>query len=440
MLDASGNKIPVPNDSFDENSVIKMINVFMMNTKQEGAQSGDQFWDDATRLLLSAICFLILEIAPIEQQNFATVLDIIHTAQIDDSEGGKKQASVFDGIFENRREQDSKALSVQYYDEFKQAAGKTMQSILISTTTKLQHFKLEKLRDLTYTDNIHLEELGDEKQILFIIIPSTDTTYNFLAAMMYTQLFDTLYNRAIKKYHGRLKVPVQFILDEFANVGKIPEFDKVLATCRKFQISAVVILQNLSQLKRLYEKSWEELPGNCDTMIFLGGKDQFTNEYLMKSLGKETIDLTSINKTKSQQGSTSFNESILGRELMSINELETMDNSKCIVMVRGLPPFFTDKFDIVNHEHYSQLDEGVSDDSNTFYIDKNIFVDREPEQVEGISDDILIDEAIDADIMFEIYDSGDSSPVTGENLASTLGFTMEEYEKSLQYKISSYVA
>lgn len=208
-------------DDYDENSVIKMINVFMMNTKQEGSSGGDQFWDDSTRLLLSAVTFLILETFPPEGQNFATILEIIHKAHIEDDEGGGgKKFSEFDGLFEERRLEDDKALSVQYYDEFRQAAGKTMQSILISTTTKLQHFKLEKVRNLTAGDNIHLEELGDEKQALFIIIPSTDTTYNFLAAMMYTQLFDTLYSRAMKKYEnagGHLKVHVQFILDEFAN-------------------------------------------------------------------------------------------------------------------------------------------------------------------------------------------------------------------------------
>ena len=255
-----------------------------------------------------------------------------------------------------------------------------MQSILISTTTKLQHFKLEDMRNLTFTDNIHLETLGDEKQALFIIIPSSDTTFNFLAAMMYTQLFDILYDRAINYYHGRLPVHVRFILDEFANCGKIPEFEKILATCRKFEISAQIILQNLSQLKRLYEKSWEELPGNTDTVIYLGGKDQSTNEYISKELGKETIDTLSINKTKSKQGSTSYNDGILGRELATIDELGTMDNNDCIVMVRGLHPFFTHKFDIVNHPRYSMLDE-ADRENNTYYLEENLDTLKETEFV-----------------------------------------------------------
>ena len=391
LKDASG--------EYNENNVIKMINTFMMNTKDENASGGDQFWDDSTRLLLSSLCFLLIETAPEEEQNFANVLDLIHKAKV--IEGKEEEKSELDIIFDRHREDMPNALSCQYYDEFKQAAGKTMQSILISTTTKLQHFKLVQMRNLTCMDKIHLEELGDRKTALFIIIPSTDTTYNFLAAMMYTQLFDSLYNRAITKYHGRLPVHVRFLLDEFANVGKIPDFDKVLATCRKFEISVVIILQNLSQLKRMYEKSWEELPGNCDTMIFLGGKDQFTNEYLMKSLGKETIDQLSINQTKGTQGSSSYNNAIMGRELMQLNELETMENSKCIVMIRGLNPFLTDKFEIKNHKRYHMLDEAWdkstmgSFNRNQYIIEDNLHTKTEAKIIdlsEWIDD---IDEKID---------------------------------------------
>ncbi len=367
------------NGEINNNNVIKMINVFMTNTKVEGASGGDQFWDDATRLLLSALCFLLIETGTEEEQNFANVLDLIHKAKV--IEGKEEEKSELDLMFDKRKEVAPKALSVQYYEEFKQAAGKTMQSILISTTTKLQHFKLEDVRNLTCTDNIRLETMGDEKTALFIIIPSTDTTYNFLAAMMYTQLFDILYDRAITYYHGRLPVHVRFLLDEFANCGKIPEFEKVLATCRKFEISAVVILQNLSQLKRLYEKSWEELPGNCDTVIYLGGKDQFTNEYLSKELGKETIDQQSINQTKGKQGSSSYNNAILGRELATIDELATMDNNDCIVMVRGLHPFMTSKFDITNHPRYNMLDE-ADKEHNTYYLEEHIFTEEETEIID----------------------------------------------------------
>lgn len=360
---------------YDENAVIKMINTFMLNTKGEG-QGGDPFWEDCTRLLLSAVCFLLVETAPEEERNFANVLDIIHKAKV--IEGKEEEKSEFDAMFDARKGDNPNALSVQYYDEFKQAAGKTMQSILISTTTRLQSFKLAKIRNLTCMDNIGLDTLGDKKTALFIIIPSTDSTYNFLAAMMYSQLFDSLYRAAISKYHGRLPVHVRFICDEFANTGKIPEFEKILATCRKFEISVQVILQNLSQLKRLYEKSWEEIPGNCDTTIFLGGKDQTNNEYIMKELGKETIDTMNVNKTKSKQGSTSYNDGILGRELMQLDELATMPNNECLVLIRGMRPFRTDKFDIANHPRYGMLDE-VNKIKNTYYISENIHTKEEEE-------------------------------------------------------------
>ncbi len=363
------------NGKYDENAVIKMINTFMVNTKGEG-QGGDPFWEDCTRLLLSAVCFLLVETAPEEERNFSNVLDIIHKAKV--IEGKEEEKSEFDAMFDERKSKDPNALSVQYYDEFKQAAGKTMQSILISTTTRLQSFKLAKIRNLTCMDNIGLDTLGDKKTALFIIIPSTDSTYNFLAAMMYSQLFDSLYRAAISKYHGRLPVHVRFICDEFANTGKIPEFEKILATCRKFEISVQVILQNLSQLKRLYEKSWEEIPGNCDTTIFLGGKDQTNNEYIMKELGKETIDTMNVNKTKSKQGSTSYNDGILGRELMQLDELATMPNNECLVLIRGMRPFRTDKFDIVNHPRYSMLDE-ANKAKNTYYLSENIHTKEEEE-------------------------------------------------------------
>lgn len=419
------------NGEINANNVIKMINVFMMNTKAEGASGSDPFWDDATRLLLSSLCFLLIETGTEEEQNFAGVLDLIHKAKV--IEGKEEEKSELDLIFDQRKEVDPKALSVQYYEEFKQAAGKTMQSILISTTTKLQYFKLPDVRNLTCTDNIHLEEVGDEYTALFIVIPSSDTTYNFLAAMMYTQLFDTLYDRAINLYKGRLPVHVRFMLDEFANVGKIPEFEKILATCRKFEISAQVILQNLSQLKRLYEKSWEELPGNCDTMIYLGGKDQFTNEYLSKELGKETIDQQSINQTKGKQGSSSYNNAILGRELATIDELSAMDNNDCIVMVRGLPPFFTHKFDIANHPRYAELgehwkpSEGQSETDNPyiFILEDNMFTLPETEYIE-LGDFIDTGIADDSNIVEVRCVFSDESEITEEELMADIPYEIRE--------------
>lgn len=419
------------NREINANNVIKMINVFMMNTKAEGASGGDPFWDDATRLLLSSLCFLLIETGTEEEQNFAGVLDLIHKAKV--IEGKEEEKSELDLIFDQRKEADPKALSVQYYEEFKQAAGKTMQSILISTTTKLQYFKLPDVRNLTCTDNIHLEEVGDEYTALFIVIPSSDTTYNFLAAMMYTQLFDTLYDRAINLYKGRLPVHVRFVLDEFANLGKIPEIDKILATCRKFEISIQIILQNLSQLKKMYKEGWEEFGGNCDTMIYLGGKDQFTNEYVSKELGKETIDQQSINQTKGKQGSSSYNNAILGRELATIDELSAMDNNDCIVMVRGLPPFFTHKFDIANHPRYAELgehwkpSEGQSETDNPyiFILEDNMFTLPETEYIE-LGDFIDTGIADDSNIVEVRCVFSDESEITEEELMADIPYEIRE--------------
>ena len=410
---------------YDPNAVIKLINTFMMNTKGEGEGSGgDPFWDNATKLLLSAICFLLMEVGKEEEQNFASVLDLLHMAKVVD--GKEEEKSELDLVFDERAEEDPNALSVHFYTEFKQAAGKTMQGILISTTVRLQGFNLEKIRDLTFKDTIGLDTIGDKKTALFIIIPSSDSTYNFLAAMMYTQLFDTLYDRAINYYHGRLKYHVRFILDEFANTGRIPDFEKILATCRKFEISIQVILQNLSQLKRLYEKSWEEIPGNCDTTIFLGGKDQTNNEYIMKELGKETIDTRSNNRTKGKNGSTSENDGIMGRELMQLDELATMPNNECLVLIRGLRPFRTDKFDIKYHPNYHMLGGEDHDDpaKNCYYIEKMIKTEPETdESVELLSYETNNDDLYGLD--YKVYNIRCITP-DGDEVTS-----QREIEKSL---------
>ena len=422
-------------EKYKPENVIKMINVFMENTKGEG-QSADPFWDKSTQLLISACVFYLLDTTDEDSGawNWKQVLDLVHLVEVDENKPDKK--SPFDILFDELAELMPSSLALPYYREFKQAAGKTMQSILINTTVRLQHFNLEAVQNLTYTDTIHLEELGDKKQALFIIIPSTDTTYNYLAAMMYTQLFDILYGQAMHKYKGHLKVPVRCILDEFANCGKIPEFDKVLATCRKFDISACVILQNLTQLKRIYEKSWEELPGNADTMLYLGGKDQFTNEYIMKSLGKETIDQQSINQTKGKQGSSSYNNAILGRELLQINELETMDNNDCIVMVRGLPPFYTPKYNIENHMRYNELEE-VDPLRNTFDI-KNVITEQKTVQllIEDYTADNDVLSAKPAETNITMLSAEGDIITTEEEIRRSYGITDNELFRNVRLAAS----
>ena len=260
-------------------------------------------------------------------------------------------------------------MCLKYYKDFKKAAGDTAKSILISTAVRLQAFNIPEVMDLTCCDNIHLEMIGDEKTVMYIIIPSSDDTFNFLAAMMYTQLFDVLYDRANFKHGGRLPIHVRCLLDEFANVGTIPRFEELLATMRSMEISANVIIQNLSQLKKMYKDSWENVLGNCDSLLFLGGQEPTTLEHISKTLGKETIDTRSRNRTRGRQGSTSENDGILGRELMTVDELKIMKDNECILFVRGIYPFFCDKFVIEKHPNYKRLEDFNPDNA---YLIKDI--------------------------------------------------------------------
>ncbi|MGN0679582.1 MAG: VirD4-like conjugal transfer protein, CD1115 family, partial [Oscillospiraceae bacterium] len=255
-------------------------------------------------------------------------------------------------------EKNPQSMAVTFYRDFKKAPAETAKSILISAAVRFSAFSLPEVADLTHTDNINLQTLGDRKTALFVIIPSSDATFNFLAAMMYSQLFDSLYDTANFKYGGRLPVHVRCLLDEFANIGTIPDFDKLLATMRSMEISANIIIQNLAQLKKMYDKSWEVVTGNCDSLLFLGGQEASTLEAISKSLGKETIDVVSQNRTRSHRNpSTSENNSIMGRELMTTDELKVMKPNECVLIVRAFYPFFCHKFDIEKHPNYVYLED-----------------------------------------------------------------------------------
>lgn len=343
--------------------VMKMVNCLMKNTKQEGAGGSDQFWDDSTKALTLAIAFYLLEKKDAKDpngnsldRNFSTVMKLMRLAEI--SEQDENHRSPLDDLMDELREENPLSMAVSYYADFKKAPAETAKSILISAAVRFAAFNLPEVADLTHTDNIHLDTLGDKKTALFVIIPSSDATFNFLAAMMYTQLFDTLYDAANFKYGGRLPVHVRCLLDEFANIGTIPDFDKLLATMRSMEISANIIIQNLAQLKKMYDKSWEIVTGNCDSLLFLGGQEASTLEAISKQLGKETIDVVSQNRTKSHKSpSTSENNSILGRELMTPDELKVMKANECVLIVRALYPFFCHKFDIEKHPNYRYLED-----------------------------------------------------------------------------------
>ena len=378
--------------NYSATAVIKMVNVLMKNTQKEGGGGGDQFWDDSTKALLAALCFYLVECENKEMQNFSEVMKLLKKAEVKEGEENFQSDLdlMFDALefpekykteeaenneqFKNLKLTDhaknakpaSQYMCLKYYKDFKKAAGDTAKSILISTAVRLQAFNIPEVMDLTCCDTLHLEELGDELSALYIIIPSSDDTFNFLAAMMYTQMFDVLYDRANFKHGGRLPVHVRCLLDEFANVGTIPRFEELLATMRSMEISANVIIQNLSQLKKMYKDSWENVLGNCDSLLFLGGQEPTTLEHVSKTLGKETIDTRSRNRTKGKNGSTSENDGILGRELMTVDELKVMKDNECILFVRGLYPFFCDKFVIEKHPNYKLLED--SDKKNAYLL------------------------------------------------------------------------
>lgn len=374
--------------------VMKMVNCLMKNTKQEGATGGDQFWEDSTKALTLAIAFYLLEKEDAKDasgnsldRNFSTVMQMMRLAEI--SEQDENHRSPLDDMMDELREENPHSMAVSFYADFKKAPAETAKSILISAAVRFAAFNLPEVADLTHTDNIHLDTLGDRKTALFVIIPSSDATFNFLAAMMYTQLFDTLYDTANFKYGGRLPVHVRCLLDEFANIGTIPDFDKLLATMRSMEISANIIIQNLAQLKKMYDKSWEIVTGNCDSLLFLGGQEASTLEAISKSLGKETIDVVSQNRTRSHKSpSTSENNSIMGRELMTPDELKVMKPNECVLIVRALYPFFCHKYNIEKHPNYSYLED--SNPKYAYLID-DLHTEKAPDMIQNYSEVIYQD-------------------------------------------------
>lgn len=399
--------------NYSENAVVKMINVLMLNTKKEGSSGGDQFWEDATETLLSALCFYLIEVEDESKRNFGEVMKLLKMADV--QEGKDDFESDLDKLFAalENPDQEKKALvkrpseymCLKYYKDFKKAAGDTLKSILISAAVRLKSFNLPKVADLTCCDTLKINEIGDQKTALFIIIPASDKTFNFLAAMLFTQMFDTLYDRANFKYGGSLPVHVRCLIDEFANIGQIPQFKALLATMRGMGISANIILQNLSDLKELYKESWESILGNCQSFLFLGGQEPSTLEYLVKALDKETIDTVSRSRSKGKNSSSSTNDGILGRELMTTSELKLMKTDECILMIATVPPMFSKKYKLERHPNYKRIEE---------YNKKNAFLVSEihtkqvslPEDDNDIySENVVPEDFIDQNILNEIHES-----------------------------------
>ena len=351
-----------------EKDILKFVNALIANTKGEGSQGGEDFWVKAERLYYSALIGYIWYEAADHEKNMITLIDMINMSEAkEDDEDFKNPV---DELFEEIEEKNPDHFAVRQYKKYKLAAGKTAKSILISCGARLAPFDIKELRDIMEYDELELDTLGDKKTALFVIISDTDDTFNFIVAIMYTQLFNLLCDKADDKYGGRLPVHVRFILDEFANIGSIPKFDKLIATIRSREISASIILQAQSQLKALYKDNADTIIGNCDTMLFLGGKEKGTLKELSEILGKETIDLYNTGESRGKETSHSLNYQKVGKELMSMDEISVMDGSKCILQLRGVRPFLSNKYDLLKHPKYSLTSD--ADEHNTFDIERFI--------------------------------------------------------------------
>ena len=355
-----------------EKDILKLVNVIIANTKGDGEKSSEDFWVKAERLLYCALIGYIWYEAEPEEKNFITLLELINACEA--REDDETYKSPVDILFDELAQAQPEHFAVKQYVKFKMAAGKTLKSILVSCGARLSPFDIKELRDIMTEDELELDTMGDRKTALFLIMSDTDTTFNFVIAMLQSQLFNLLCDKADDVYGGRLPVHVRCLLDEFANIGQIPNFDKLIATIRSREISASIILQSQSQLKTIYKDAADTIVGNCDTTLFLGGKEKSTLKEISELLGKETIDSFNQSENRGSQVSHGLNYQKLGKELMTQDEIAVMDGGKCILQLRGVRPFFSDKFDITKHPRYKYLAD--ADKKNTFDIER--YMKRRP--------------------------------------------------------------
>ena len=374
-----------------EKDILKLVNTIILNTKGEGAQSAEDFWVKAERLYYTALIGYIFYEAPDEEKNFTTLLDMINASEArEDDEDFKNPVDL---MFDRLEEKDPEHFAVKQYRKYKLAAGKTAKSILISCGARLSPFDIKELRELMETDEMELDTLGDRKTALFLIMSDTDSTFNFVIAILQSQLFNLLCDKADDVYGGRLPVHVRCILDEFANIGQIPQFEKLIATIRSREISASIILQSQSQLKAIYKDNADTIVGNCDSTLFLGGKEKSTLKEISEILGKETIDSFNTSENRGKEVSHGMNYQKLGKELMTQDEIATMDGGMCILQLRGVRPFFSKKYDITRHPNYKYLAD--ADKANTFDIEKYIKAQRKKKRSP---------ELVKPDEAFDLYD------------------------------------
>ena len=366
-----------------EKDILKLVTTIIVNTKGEGEKASEDFWVKAEKLLYTALIAFIWYEGDEEEKNLNTLLDLLNESET--REEDETYQNPVDMMFQELEERDPQHFAVRQYKKYKMAAGKTAKSILISCGARLAPFDIAELREIMSYDEMELDKIGDRKTALFLIMSDTDTTFNFVIAMLQSQLFNLLCDKADDVYGGRLPVHVRVIADEFANIGQIPQFDKLIATIRSREISASIILQSQSQLKAMYKDSADTILGNCDTTLFLGGKEKTTLKEMSELLGKETIDLYNTSETRSNQKSFGLNYQKTGKQLMTEDEIAVMDGGKCILQIRGARPFFSDKYDITKHKNYRLLAD--ENEKNRYKVEKELnpqYTPKPEEEVEVI--------------------------------------------------------
>ena len=392
----------------NDNDIQRLVTNLFKNTTPKGSQSQDPFWDQAAQMLLLALIFYLHYEAPEDEQNFPTVMEMIRAGEVHEDDEGF--VSPLDELFDRLEMRNPEHIALKYYRNYHSGSGKTLKSIQITLVARLEKFNLESLAGITQTDEMELWSVGEKKTAVFAVIPDNDSSFNFLVGMLYTQLFQQLYYQADIVHGGRLPVHVHFVMDEFANVALPDEFDKLLATMRSREISVSIIIQNLAQLKALFEKQWESIVGNCDEFLYLGGNEQSTHEYVSKLLGKETIDTNTYGQSKGRNGSYSVNWQITGRELMTPDEVRMLDNRYALLFIRGERPVQDFKYDILHHPNVRETTDGGApafthgEDTRSiaamsFVFDKNVV-----KQAQEIKPELHDFELLSEEELQEIFD------------------------------------
>lgn len=411
----------------NDEGVAMLINTLIKNTNKKGSSSGDPFWEKSETALLMAICYYLYYECPPEDRNFTNVMRMIRLAEVRDDADFE---SPLDIIFNELKEKNPEHIAVRQYATFKMGAGDTLKSILISVAVRLTAFNMQAVERLTKIDTLDLTHIGDKKTALFCIIPDGDDSFNYLVAMMYAQLFESLYYHADNNCKGgRLPVHVRFLLDEFANIGEIPDFEKKLATMRSREISCTIIIQNMAQLKTMYKDCWESITGNCDSTVFLGGQEQTTLEYFSKKLGKETITVKNTSRSRgAKNGSWSTSYNTDGKDLMTPDELGKMNNSNCLVFIRGLSPFFSKKYNYPKHKNYKFTED--ADDKNAYICSEHFNLEKQYENQDVEADDLFSAEV-------ETYYPDDDLPYIPETLLGEETFVEKPIDDIIDDDIDS---